>query len=92
MSPAAFSRFFRQTAQKTFTAFLNEVRIGHACRLLIETDRSVLEICFACGFGNLSNFNRRFRELRGCTPREYRRLVTRDESIQDQFPLDRFRS
>lgn len=79
MSPPAFSRFFHKITSRTFTAFLNEVRIGHACRLLTETDRSVLDICYASGFGNLSNFNRRFRQLRGTTPREYRQAILRGE-------------
>jgi len=71
MSPAAFSRFFRQKTGRTFSAFVNEVRIGRAARLLTEGNMNVTEVCYACGFENLSNFNRRFREIKKMTPREF---------------------
>lgn len=73
MSVPSFSRFFRRATNKTFRAFLNEVRIGHASQLLLETDRTVSEICYASGFANLSNFNRQFLRLRKASPRDYRR-------------------
>ena len=72
MTPQAFSRFFRKTAGKTFVDYLAELRVSQACRLLIETDLSVVEICLRSGFNNLSNFNRRFRKLRKQSPREFR--------------------
>jgi AraC-like DNA-binding protein len=72
MSPACFSRLFQRALGKTFTRFVTEVRLGHACRLLTESDGSVTQIAYASGFSNLSNFNRRFRERYGRSPREYR--------------------
>jgi AraC-like DNA-binding protein len=72
MAPAAFSRLFRKTTRKTFTRFVTEVRLGHACRLLCESDKTVAEIAFQSGFNSLANFNRRFRHHHGCGPREYR--------------------
>jgi len=72
LTPSSFSRLFKQITRKTFTAFVNEVRLGHACRLLMETNRSITDVAFASGFSNLSNFNRRFRNLYGTTPRQYR--------------------
>jgi AraC-like DNA-binding protein len=72
MSVPAFSRFFRRKTGRTFVAYLNELRTGHACRLLIETDKTVSEVCFASGFNNLSNFNRRFLTLKGMSPRAWR--------------------
>lgn len=74
MSPPAFSRYFGKRTGMTFVNFLNEVRIGHACRQLQETDKTILEICFESGFSNLSNFNRRFRDIRSTTPSAYRRM------------------
>ena len=72
MSPSAFSRFFKRTIGKTFSRFVNELRVGMACRTLMESDRPIAEIAFRSGFNNLSNFNRRFRELRGMSPRRFR--------------------
>lgn len=72
LAPESFSRFFRRMTGRTFVGWLHEVRIGHACRLLSTTDRPVVEIALASGFGNLSNFNRVFRRLRQCTPRQLR--------------------
>ena len=73
LSIPAFSRFFRRKTGRTLVAYLNELRTGLACRELIETDRSVSDIAFESGFNNLSNFNRRFLELKGMNPREFRR-------------------
>ncbi len=74
-SPAAFSRTFKQATRRTFTEFLAEVRLGHACALLRETDWPVLRISLESGFQNLSNFNRRFRNRYAISPREYRNQV-----------------
>jgi len=72
LSPAAFSRFFRRTTGRGFTETLNDIRLGHACELLRETDQTVAEICYACGFENLANFNRQFRRRHALSPREWR--------------------
>lgn len=74
LTPGAFSRFFSRTTGRTFVDYVNEVRLSHVCRLLAETDRAVAEICFACGFGTMSNFHQRFREAKRTTPLAYRRL------------------
>ncbi len=74
LSPEAFSRFFRQKTGRTFVDYVNDVRVGEACRLLIARDTlGVTEVCYICGFGNVSNFNRHFRLRHGMAPREYRR-------------------
>jgi AraC-like DNA-binding protein len=73
LSIPAFSRSFRRKTGRTLVAYLNELRTGLACRELIESDRAVSEIAFDTGFNNLSNFNRRFLELKGRSPREFRR-------------------
>jgi len=75
LSPGAFSRFFRAHTNKTFPEFVNELRVGRACRLLAEGEMNVTEIAFACGFSNLSNFNRQFRRLKRTTPRAFRKAV-----------------
>lgn len=77
LSNAAFSRFFRRTVKKTFSRFLNEMRISRACHQLTETDDTVTEIAFASGFSNLSNFNRRFMEIRKETPTRFRDRMQR---------------
>ncbi|MBI5386510.1 MAG: helix-turn-helix transcriptional regulator [Verrucomicrobia bacterium] len=75
LSAGAFSRFFRLHSGRTFPEFVNELRVGRACRLLAEADRKITDIAFACGFNNLSNFNRQFRRLKRMTPREFERRL-----------------
>jgi len=72
MSEVAFSRFFKIRTGKTFIDTLNEVRLGHASRMLIETTQSVNEVAYRCGFNNMSNFNRIFKKKKNCTPKEFR--------------------
>ncbi|MEM6688744.1 MAG: helix-turn-helix domain-containing protein [Planctomycetota bacterium] len=74
MNQSAFSRFFKQSTGRTPTEYLNELRIGYACRQLIESDHSILDICHASGFDSPSFFNRTFKRLRSSTPRGYRAL------------------
>lgn len=79
MSEGAFSRFFHAHMGKTFPAFVNELRIGRACRLLVETERSMTEIALACGYQNLSNFNRQFLRLKQVAPSTFRRQMRAHE-------------
>lgn len=72
MSESAASHFFKKRTNRSFVSYLNEVRIGHALKMLIETSYSVSEICYMCGYGNLSNFNRMFKKIKNQTPTEYR--------------------
>ena len=72
MSSASFSRFFRNQTGRTFVRHLNELRIARACVSLAAEDRRIIEIAMETGFGNLSNFNRRFMEIVGMPPRDYR--------------------
>lgn len=73
MSESRFSRFFRRTTGNNFIDFVNRVRISRACLLLMETNRYITHICYDVGFNNVANFNRRFLEIKGMTPREFRR-------------------
>ncbi|MCM8529753.1 MAG: AraC family transcriptional regulator [Lentisphaeraceae bacterium] len=72
MSSKSFSRFFKANTGKNFVQYVNELRIGQACRRLIESNDSITEICYDSGFNNLSNFNRRFLEIKKMSPREFR--------------------
>jgi AraC-like DNA-binding protein len=72
MSEVAFSRFFKVRTGKTFVDTLNEIRLGHASRMLIDTTHSVSEIAYRCGFNNMSNFNRIFKKKKQCTPKGFR--------------------
>ena len=77
MSESRFSRFFRRAAGNTFTDFVNRIRVNRACQLLMETDRLITHICYEVGFNNVANFNRRFLEIKGMTPSEFRRQTDR---------------
>lgn len=72
MNEVAFCRFIKKRTGKTFIESLNEIRLGQASRLLIETTQTIAEVSYRCGFNNLSYFNRIFRNKNGCTPSEFR--------------------
>ncbi len=72
MTPAAFSRYFRIQTGKTVSDYIIEIRLGHAARSLVDTNTSIAEICYDCGFNNISNFNRIFKKKKGCSPSAFR--------------------
>lgn len=74
MSPPSFSRYFKLRTRKTFSQFVAEIRLGHASRLLQEDQLSVAEVCYSCGFNNLSNFNRQFRRFYQMNPLQFRKV------------------
>ena len=78
MAPSAFSRFFKQHTTRTLSDYIIDVRLGNAARQLVNTSTSISEICYSCGFNNLSNFNRIFKARRGYTPRDFRALFTKN--------------
>jgi transcriptional regulator GlxA family with amidase domain len=82
MTDVAFSRFFKLRTGKTFIDTLNELKLGHASRLLIDTTRSVNEVAYCCGFNNMSNFNRIFKKKKHCTPKEYRESFTSSAGLR----------
>ncbi len=75
MEIPSFCRYFKRVTGKTFTEFVNEFRVTHACKLISETDMSIAAICFESGFNNSSHFNRLFKNTTGKTPLEYREEV-----------------
>jgi AraC-like DNA-binding protein len=76
MSPSAFCRFFKLKSQKSFSIFINELRIGHACKLLLDDELSITSIAFECGYQNLTNFNKFFKRITGLTPSRYKRNLS----------------
>ncbi len=72
MTASAFSRFFKLRTGKTVQEYIIDVRIGHAARQLVDTSKSIAEICIDCGFNNISNFNRIFKKKKGCSPSLFR--------------------
>lgn len=74
MTQNAFCKYFKQHTNKTYFTFLNELRIENVCKLLVENnDLSISEIAYHCGFKNLSNFNRKFKEIKNTTPFKYKK-------------------
>ena len=76
MTESGFCHFFKKRTQKSFIDFLNDLRVGEAARMLLETTNTISEISYDCGFNNISNFNRIFKKRKGVTPSEFR-----DENI-----------
>lgn len=72
MSASSVSRFFKKRTRHNFWDYLNGFRIDRAAQMMIETEHTISEISYACGFNNISNFNRVFRERIGTTPSDYR--------------------
>jgi len=73
MTPTSFSRYFAMKNNKPFSRFIAEIRIKHACKMLTETDESIAQICYDCGFNTLSNFNRQFKEIMLKKPMQYKK-------------------
>ncbi|MFY7899404.1 MAG: AraC family transcriptional regulator [Chitinophagaceae bacterium] len=78
LSKNAFCRYFKTATKKSFSSFLLDLRINHACKLLNETNKPISEICFESGFNNFSNFNRYFKQITKCTPLQYRNMYRED--------------
>lgn len=72
MTPTSFSRYFKMRANKPFSRFVSEVRVGNACKLLHEDKLNIAQTCYECGFNTLSNFNKQFKEIMGRTPHIYK--------------------
>lgn len=75
MSVTAFSTFFKQQFRMTFTEYINEIRIGHSCKLLSKKNLNIMEVAYQSGFNNLANYNRQFKKIKKMTPSEYRKKI-----------------
>lgn len=81
MSPVAFSRFFRQRTGRTLSEYIVDIRLGFAARMLVDSTKNISEICYECGFNNLSNFNRTFKAKRRYTPRDFRAMFKKNKVV-----------
>jgi AraC-like DNA-binding protein len=72
MATSAFCRYFKTRTNKPFFDFVSELRVGFACKLLMDNQLSITQICYESGFNTLSNFNKQFKHLKKKTPSEYR--------------------
>tara|TARA_B100000809_G_scaffold266843_1_gene332117 strand:+ start:1938 stop:2816 length:879 start_codon:yes stop_codon:yes gene_type:complete len=71
MNTSAFSRYFKRVNRKTFSRYVTEIRIGYACKMLMENKINIAAVCYESGFKNISNFNRQFKIVMDCTPSDY---------------------
>lgn len=74
MNKSSVCKFVKKVTKKTFSEIVIETRVSEACKLLAVSDMYISEVCFACGFNNLSNFNRSFKKIMHTTPKEYRNI------------------
>lgn len=81
MSQSAFSRFFKLHTGRTLSDYIIDTRLGYATRLLLDTQDSIANISFNCGYNNLSNFNRIFKRKKGCSPSEFRERYRKTKII-----------
>jgi AraC-like DNA-binding protein len=72
MAKGSFCRFFKANTGMTLIEYLNQMKVGLACRLLMDRDISMQEVCFDSGFNNLSHFNKQFKKITGLPPMKYR--------------------
>jgi AraC-like DNA-binding protein len=93
LSESAFCKFFKRTMGRTFSDYLVDIRIGHACHLLSETDQPISAIAYGSGFDSLTYFNRVFLRKKGLRPREFRKgLSGSTQHGGGKIPLHRDRS
>jgi len=82
MTPVSFNRFIKKRVGRTFITYINDIRLSNATRLLMQTDLSIGDIGFKCGFNNIANFNRIFKKFKHCTPSEFRKQFIGIQGVQ----------
>lgn len=75
MTTNSFCRFFKKMTNKSFTQFLNEIRIRNASRILVQDNLPVSEVCYVVGFNSITNFNKQFKQIMGVTPKKFREAI-----------------
>ena len=75
MTTNSFCRFFKKMTNKSFTQFLNEVRVRQATRLLVQDDMPISEACYLVGYNSITNFHKQFKQIMNCTPKNYRKTI-----------------
>lgn len=78
ISPNSFCKFFKSRSRKTYSQFINEIRIGNACKLLIDNKFNIKEVCYESGFNNFSSFHKYFKQVKGKTPLSYQKSFLRN--------------
>lgn len=81
MTPPAFSRFFKLRTGKSISDYIIDVRLGHASRMLVDSTTTIAEICYDCGFNNISNFNRIFKKKKGQSPKIFRDIYQHHKKL-----------
>lgn len=81
MTPTSFSRFFKLRTGRSFSDYIIDFRLGVAIRALMDSTTSIAEICYDCGFNNVSNFNRIFKKKKKCSPKEFRELYQKHKKL-----------
>lgn len=81
MTPSSFSRFFKMRTGRKVSDYITDIKLGHATRALVDCTHSIAEICYDCGFNNVSYFNRIFKKKKHCSPKEFRELYKRNRTL-----------
>ena len=87
MSIPSFCNYFKKSTKKTYVDFLNGIRIGYACNLLIETTKSVFDICFESGYNTMANFHKQFMKVKGTAPLQYRKGFAARSAQSTQYSV-----
>jgi AraC-like DNA-binding protein len=91
MSIPAFCNYFKKRTKKTYVNFVNEVRIGNACKLLEAANKTIIDVCYESGFNSVANFNRQFLRIKGITPSAYKKASSINNQrfeIPDKINVD----
>lgn len=89
MSIPAFCNYFKKTTRKKYIDFVIEIRIGYSSQLLLESEKSIIEVCYESGFNTVANFNKQFLRLKGMTPSTFRKAFTGSSSNQETTLINR---